>query len=75
MQYNKGTRAGVLTRRRSAREETGTLACVTSFGLSDGGGEASKEEEEQKSVCGIELEQVEQTFLRSCWRFGTRGEQ
>lgn len=39
MQYNKVTRAEVLSRRRS-REETGTLACVTSFGLScaEGGG-------------------------------------
>lgn len=30
MQYNEGTRAEVLTRRTSAREEeTGTLACAT----------------------------------------------
>lgn len=43
----------MLTRRRSAREETGTLACVTSFGLSGGGGEASKEEEQNIGVCGV----------------------
>lgn len=34
MQYNKGTKEEVLTRKRNTREDAGTLACVTSFGLS-----------------------------------------
>lgn len=53
MQYNKGTRAEALTRRRSARQETGNQACVTSFGLplgrgggEEGGGGRSKKQDQ-----------------------------
>lgn len=51
MQYNKGQGAGGGI---SVREETGTLACVTSFGLSLG----RRRKKKEINVC-VELEQVE----------------
>lgn len=52
MQYNKETRAEVLTRRRCAKEETETLAHVTSFGLSWEGEESGWEGRPSKEEVG-----------------------